>query len=116
MRQFVLAILIAASLSSFAHSTPPGQYRLVLKPEMITSSLPAIDFSTLVDEQLDLGDPPTGSPETPWPAKWQYADRFPVSATVDLGRKLPLARLWIYDTNGSGELKVEAGHPRPGRR
>jgi len=111
MRQVLLAAFLSTAITSIATATPPGQYRLVLKPEMLTSSLPAIDFSALVDEQLDLGDPPTGEPKTPWPSKWQYADKFPVSATIDLGRKLPLASLWIYDTNGDGELKIEAGKP-----
>jgi hypothetical protein len=111
MRQRLLAALIAIVLSSPALATPPGQYRVVLKPDMVTSSFPAMDFSTLVDEQLELGDPPTGSPETPWPAEWKYAKEFPISATVDLGKKLPLATLWIYDTNGSGDVKIEAGEP-----
>lgn len=111
MRNAILSALLAVIFSSAASATPPGQYRVVLNGDMISSSSPGGDFSALVDEQLDLGDPPSGEPVTPWKADWRHAKEFPVSATVDLGRELPLATLWIYDTNGSGDVKVEAGAP-----
>ncbi len=111
MRQLLLASFVVTAFSSVVFATPPGQYRLVLRPDSMTSSLPAIDFSALVDEQLELGDPPTGEPTTPWPTQWKYAKEFPISATLDLDKKVPLATLWIYDTNGDGDVKIEAGEP-----
>ena len=36
MRQLLLRTLIAITLSSPALATPPGQYRIVLKPDMVT--------------------------------------------------------------------------------
>ena len=107
----LLATLVVAILASVASATPPGQYRVILKPEMISTSPAIADFSPLVDEQLDLGDPPTGEPVTAWKAEWRYADQYPVHAVIDLGKERPLATFWIYDTNGSGDIKLEAGNP-----
>lgn len=106
-----LAMLAFAAFASVASATPPGQYRVILTPEMISTSPAIADFSTLVDEQLDLGDPPTGEPATAWKAEWRYASQFPVHAVIDLGKELPLATFWIYDTNGNGDIKLEAGKP-----
>lgn len=93
------------------HATPAGQYRVALQPGQVQSSSPLADFAGLVDEQFDLGDPPGGTPANAWKVASQHNARFPFSATVDLGTALPLATLWIFDTNGKGDLKVEVGGP-----
>jgi hypothetical protein len=111
MRQLLLAALVVTTLTSASLATPPGQYRLILTPDMISSSSPGGDFSMLLDEQLELGDPPSGEATTGWKSDWRYAKEFPVAATIDLGKTLPLATLWIYDTNGKGDVKIEAGQP-----
>lgn len=111
-RPILAAFLIATTLSSAALATPPGQYRVVLTPEMISTSPPIADFSTLADEQFDLGDPPIGAPETPWKAEWRHAKQYPVHATIDLGKQLPLATFWIYDTNGDGDVRISVGEPK----
>jgi hypothetical protein len=94
-----------------AGATPPGQYRLTLRPEQITSSSPHADFSGLVDEQLEAGDPPAGEPTTGWKISSQYNKDFPFKAIIDLGQELPLATLWLYDMNSSGDVVINAGKP-----
>lgn len=104
-----LAVALALALS--AHATPSGQYRLVLNPGRIAASSPKADFAGLADEQLDVGDPPTGKPTSGWKVNSQHNKEFPYSAIVDLGAETPLATLWVYDTNSKGDLKVETGGP-----
>ncbi len=104
----LLAILSAGSVTQ---ATPPGQYRLLLKPSMVQSSSDLADFRPLVDEQLDIGDPPTGKPRTAWKVNSKHNRKFPFSATIDLGRALPLATLWLFDTHNKGEVAVSAGKP-----
>ena len=78
---------------------------------MVTGLSPKADFSGLVDEQLDIGDPPLGEPSNGWKINSQHNREFPFSAVIDLGQVTPLATLWIYDTNNKGELRVETGAP-----
>ena len=92
-------------------STPAGQYRVVLHPSQVKSTLAEADFSGLVDEQLDMGDPPSGEAATPWKVPSQLRKKFPVSVTIDLKRKMPVATLWIYDTNSSGDVIIKVGPP-----
>lgn len=98
-------LLLSAGIAS---ATPSGQYRLPLDASRISSGVPQVDMSWLVDEQLDVGDPPTGSPEAAWKAHFKS---LPVSATLDLGQAVPLATLWMFDTNGKGDVIIEAGEP-----
>ncbi len=104
-------VLLFTGATASAFTTPPGQYRLVLRPDMIRSSSPVADFRGLVDEQLDLGDPPAGKPKSGWKIPSNHWRDFPFSATLDLGRKVPLATLWIFDTNNTGDVVVECGKP-----
>jgi hypothetical protein len=109
---FVLGIVVAlVFITCPAAGTPTGQYRLLLEPGMIASSSPKADFSGLADEQLDVGDPPTGTPESGWKINSQFNREFPFSCMVDLGKQVPLATLWIFDTHNSGKVKIEAGRP-----
>jgi hypothetical protein len=94
-----------------AAATPPGQYRLQLTPEMLSSSSPLADFRGLVDEQLDVGDPPAGTPTTGWQVATQHNAEFPFACVVDLGVERPLARLWLFDTHNIGEVLIQAGSP-----
>ncbi len=110
MRKIVL-LIGAGVVAAAVQATPPGQYRLVLNPGQISSSLEQADFSALVDEQLEVGDPPSGEPVTGWKIPSQYNKNFPVSAQLDLGSEIALATLWIYDTNASGDLEISAGKP-----
>jgi hypothetical protein len=82
---------------------------LTLSPDRVSSSSPKADFSGLVDEQFDLGDPPSGKPSNGWKINSSHNKEFPFSATIDLGAVHPLATLWLYDLNGKGDVKIEVG-------
>ncbi len=97
--------------SSVVCATPPGQYRLLLQPEQVTSRSPHADFSGLADEQLEAGDPPAGDPVNGWKMPSQYSTSFPLQAVIDLGQETALATLWIYDSNNTGDLVIHAGKP-----
>lgn len=105
---FWVAAVLGAGV---AWATPPGQYRLVLRPEMVTSSSPHADFSGLADEQLEVGDPPAGEPATGWKISSQHNKEFPFQAMIDLGKETALAVLWLYDMNNTGDVVVQAGQP-----
>ena len=92
-------------------ATPPGQYRLLLRPAQVTADTPGADFSGLADEQFDVGDPPTGEPAIGWKTAAGHKQQFPIRAVVDLGVETPLAVLWIYDTYNTGEVVIHAGRP-----
>lgn len=98
-------------LALSAGATPPGQYRLLLRSEMLYSSSPLADFGGLVDEQLEVGDPPAGTPTTGWRVAPQYAAQFPFACVVDLGEERPLATLWFFDTHNVGDLLIQTGAP-----
>jgi len=82
--------------------------RLPLNPAMIRSSAEWADFSGLADEQELIGDPPNGEPKHGWRIPSQHWKQFPVTATIDLGAPRHLSALWIYDTNGTGDLVISA--------
>ncbi len=105
---FGLSLVGAMVAAGVASATPAGQYRVVLDKSHVKSSAQSVDMSWLVDEQLDVGDPPSGSPESSWKS---LGKEFPVHATIDLGAVIPVSTLWIYDTHGKGDLGVEAGGP-----
>lgn len=109
-----ICALVGICLTFFgaeAAATPPGQYRLVLRPDQIRSDSPGADFSGLVDEQLEMGDPPAGEPVTGWKTTPAHDRQFPIQAVIDLGSVTPLATLWIYDTNNTGDVVIHAGEP-----
>ncbi len=109
MKTWGYACMAMLCLAGAALAAPTGQYRLYLKPEQVKGSSPKTDFSFLVDEQLDVGDPPTGKPLTPWKAESGTA--YPVQAVIDLGTETPLASLWLYDFNNSGDVVINIGKP-----
>jgi len=92
-------------------ATPPGQYRLVLRAEHIVTVTPGMDFTGIVDEQLDAGDPPAGKPVTGWKATPAHDRKFPVQAVIDLGKVEALATLWIFDSNNTGDMGIYSGQP-----
>lgn len=106
--------LVGLCLIGFAGvvcATPPGQYRLLLRPDQVKTDSPGVDFSGLADEQLEIGDPPTGHAATGWKTTPAHDRKFPIRAVIDLGVETPLATLWIYDANNTGDLAVHAGQP-----
>jgi len=104
-------LLFAAVLVLPVLATPPGQYRVRLQPEMIAASSPDADFTGLVDEQLELGDPPAGKPSKGWKINSRLNKQFPFSAVIDLGEPTPLATFWLFDTHNMGNVSIATGSP-----
>ena len=102
----LLAVLIAAALRGYAQ-----ELRLELKPDMVTNEAEVGDPSGLVDEQREIIGPPAGKPKTTWELNSRYWKQFPFSAHLDLGEAKNLSSLWIYDTNGKGDVVISAGKP-----
>jgi len=102
----------AAILAILATSIAGAQeVRVPLDASMVQSSSERADFSGLVDEQQAVGDPPGGTPKRGWEIPSQYWKQFPYAATIDLGQSRNLSALWLYDTNGMGDIEISAGEP-----
>lgn len=106
LRALLFTSMIIAAGAALA--TPAGQYRVSIEKNNIKSSAPDVDMAWLVDEQLDVGDPPSGKAESAWKS---HVKEFPVSAIIDLGAVIPVSTFWIYDTNGKGDVVVDVGSP-----
>lgn len=97
-------------------TTPPspytGEYRLLLEPFMMTNPTGLGDATTLVNEQLQTGDPATTTyqPAGEWFPGSNYA-LYPISAYIDLGSVKHLTKMYLFDVNSSGNVLVEYGQP-----
>jgi hypothetical protein len=89
----------------------PGEVQVRLEPGCLKSSSPLADFSGLLDEQAQVGFPPTIKATNGWKIPSQYGKQFPFSATLDLGTTQYLAGLWVFDTHNVGGLSVSVGQP-----
>ncbi|WP_145246350.1 hypothetical protein [Aeoliella mucimassa] len=65
----------------------------------------------LVDEQQEIIGTPVGKPISGWSTPRNGKGNYPHHATIDLKSERRLASLWIFDTNGTGELQVSIGRP-----
>lgn len=67
----------------------------------------------LFDEAAVAGDPRTGSkgePKTAWEGGWNKI-YYPLTAFVDLGAAYQLSDVYVYDSTGTGDFRVESGTP-----
>ncbi len=108
--------LAAFTLSAFGLLLAPlpltaQQVRVELSPKMLTNEADVGDPSGLVDEQREIIGPPAGKPATTWQLNSKYWKQFPFSAYLDLGKPKHLSSIWIYDTNGKGDVVISAGSP-----
>ena len=87
------------------------EYRVELKPTMLTNEADVGDPSGLVDEQREIIGPPAGKPQTTWELNSKYGKQFPFSAYLDLGAEKNLSSIWFYDTNGNGDVVISIGKP-----
>lgn len=86
--------------------------RVKLDPSMVTNEAAHGEPQQIVDEQASIPEPPSGKPQTAWTIPSQHAKTiYPASAYLDLGSERNLSSLWVYDTNGKGELVFSAGKP-----
>jgi len=94
------------------NSGQPGA-KIILDPTMVTNEGMGGDAGMLVDEQAAAGDPKNGvkgSPSTTWFPGWQ-AIWYPANAVIDLGADYNLSDIYLYDTNGNGNVQFSTGSP-----
>ncbi len=85
--------------------------RVDLKPTMIVNEEHVGQPAGLVDEQKDIIGPPAGKPFTTWEINSRHNREYPFSVYLDLGKERNLSTLWVFDTNGQGDLVVSVGKP-----
>lgn len=105
-----LAVFLAAAVSITLQGNAQ-EVRVELEPTMLTNEADIGDPSGLVDEQRQIIGPPAGKPKTTWELNSKYWKQFPFSAHLDLGEEKNLSSIWIYDTNGKGDVVISAGRP-----
>jgi hypothetical protein len=99
-----LAVAITASLQA-------QETRVELKPSMIVNETGLGEPDGLVDEQKLIIGPPTGKPTSSWKINSKHNRKYPFSVHLDLGKARPLSKLWIFDTNGKGQVEISTGRP-----
>ncbi|HWQ92677.1 MAG TPA: discoidin domain-containing protein [Clostridia bacterium] len=105
------SVLLAASLV-MAAAAVDAETRLNLSPAMVVNESGYGNPEAMVDEQGESGTPPAGKPQSGWAVPWEKWKAHPTAdAYIDLGTEKPLGSLWLYDSNGAGELVIAAGLP-----
>ncbi len=107
---FVLFAVLAIGVCA-AQEQQEQQQRVELSAKMLTNEAQQGDAAALVDEQREIIGAPVGKPTTNWEIPPQHAKDFPYSVTLDLGEAKTLASLWLFDTNGQGEVVISVGSP-----
>ncbi len=111
MSRLQIAIVLLVGMAML-HAAQAQQRRLDLRPEMLVNEAEVGWPERLIDEQDDIVGPPVGAPETGWeiPSNlWKTI--FPCSIHFDLGSERNLSSLWLFDTNGTGDVVISAGQP-----
>lgn len=108
-RSFLFAAV--ASLA-FVGAAEAAEQRVPLTPSMLTNEATFGTPEAIIDEQSNVSDPPAGEPSTAWTVPSQMWKANPqVHAYLNLGEQRELSTLWIYDTNGVGDVIISAGSP-----
>jgi hypothetical protein len=88
------------------------EHRVRLDPSMVVNESDQGDPAAIVDEQDQIIGPPAGNPGQTWQVPSRvWREQGQASAYIDLGRERNVSTLWIYDTNGKGDLVISAGEP-----
>jgi hypothetical protein len=111
MRQSGWAVWICSLWLGLIGHVHGEDLRLDLSPEMIDSEGRKGDPTGLIDEQRAIIGPPVGTPSKGWEIPSQFWKEFPHSVTLDLKETKKISRLWLFDTNGEGEVLVSSGSP-----
>ncbi len=72
---------------------------------------PQSGADNLIDEQSDIIGKPTGKPVKGWKVDHIARKQLPLNIDFDLKEKKNLSHIWVFDTNGKGELAIYAGEP-----
>ncbi|MBM7565366.1 fibronectin type III domain-containing protein [Paenibacillus sacheonensis] len=107
----VSALSNVASAATTAATGTSG--KIAITPSMYLNESGYGDPSALTDEQTIAGDPKNGtggSPTHGWDLGYNSLYQ-PGSAVIDLGTNYALSNFYIYDSTGSGSVKVLTGTP-----
>lgn len=85
-------------------ATGEGPDRITIRPEMLLNEAAHGDAFQLFDE------PTATTPKTAWNDGYNKL-YYPLSAWVDLGREYQINQVAVYDSNGTGDFRVESGVP-----
>jgi hypothetical protein len=102
---------VAVVIAAFTAVTQAQHHRVELKPTMLTNEQDVGDPSGMIDEQREIIGPPVGRPKTTWEVNSRHSKDFPFHAYLDLGKTKNLSSLWLFDTNGKGDVIISAGEP-----
>ncbi len=92
-----------------ASSSPPSGNKIALTTAMVHNTSGFGDATLMVDEQSVAGDPKGGSGGAPTTQWVPGGTNYPAEAYLDLGQNYNLSAIYIYDSNGVGNLTVSAG-------
>ncbi|RYG56160.1 hypothetical protein EON80_29700 [bacterium] len=110
---FTVLLLTMSAGALICQAQTPA--KISLSPAMVINESARGDAGQLVDEQQLVGDPlggKGGQPSKTWTVGYEGQDLYyPLAATIDLGAEHQLSELFVYDSNGSGELRFETGTP-----
>lgn len=109
LAQSVCIAFVATAIT--AQYAVAQQLRVELQPKMVVNEAEVGDPSGLVDEQREIVGPPVGKPDSTWTLNSKYWKQFPFSCYLDLGKEKNLSSLWLFDTNGKGDVVISAGTP-----
>jgi hypothetical protein len=100
----VILIVLAITLTQMMFAQTES--RIDLRDTIIN---PEGNVANLIDEQSDIIGKPTGKPIKGWEVDHIARKKLPLNVDFDLKEKKNLSHIWIFDTNGSGELAIYAG-------
>ncbi len=104
-------LLIATCIIGFQMAAVAQKLRIDLTKQMIVNEADVGDPAGIVDEQREIIGNPAGEPASPWTLNSRHWKKFPFSAHLDLGEEKHLASLWLFDTNGKGDVVISVGEP-----
>ena len=103
--------IIFAAMFLLSFSITAQEARVELDASKIINESNIGNATALVDEQRAIIGPPAGKPAKGWKIGGQHKNKFPVSIYLDLGAKKNLSKLWLFDTNGKGDVVISVGEP-----
>ena len=106
--QFILTSKTSSFTPQFS-----TENKLLLDTSMITNESGLGDATKLVDEQQEVGNVKYGGadqPTTNWLPSWNNND-YPASSYLDFGESKKISKIFLYDTNGTGTIKISIGSP-----
>ena len=109
--QKALCVVAGLAVSGAAASLWAQETRVDLNPKMVVNESDVGEPAGLVDEQRLIVGPPVGKPSSSWTINSQHNKKHPFSVHLDLGEAKPLSKLWLFDTNGKGEVEIAWGEP-----